>query len=217
LGVENLPASQPKESRTPDRLEQSAVSVGIMLAVLWIVEAVDWAFKHRLDRYGIKPRKLSGLIGILAAPFLHAGWGHLFANTVPLAILGLLLLLSSTIRDVVVATVLVVLVGGFGAWVLGASNSVHIGASGVVFGWVGFLALRGFFSKNVGQIVMGLIVALVYGGVIWRGVLPIQRGNVSWQGHLFGFLGGALAAWLLRRRENRPAVAAPSSVQGLTP
>ena len=180
------------------RLERAAITIGAIVAVLWAAEAIDWVLKHRLDRYGIRPRQVRGLSGILFAPFLHAGFGHLLSNTVPIVILGLLVILTAPNRFLL-ATLIVTVVSGLGAWLLGASNSVHIGASGVVFGWVGYLLFRGVFSRRAGQLILGVLVAVIYGGMLIRGVLPNHQ-QVSWQAHLFGAIGGALAAFLERRK-----------------
>jgi membrane associated rhomboid family serine protease len=163
---------------------------------MWVSELLDTAVAHRLDRYGVQPRTLVGLRGIPFAPFLHVGWQHLIGNTVPFAILGVLIALSGVVRFAK-ANVIIGLCSGLGMWLFGATGSVHLGASGMVFGYLGYLLSRGFFDRRFGQIVLGAIVGVVYGGLLW-GVLPTNTG-VSWQGHLFGFLGGVGAAWIMRR------------------
>ena len=175
-------------------LQKALAVIGGIVAVLWIVEAIDTIDKHRLDAWGVRPHTLVGLRGIAFAPFLHSGFGHLIGNTVPFALLGLVVLTGGLQRFVAV-TFIVATASGAGTWVFGQSNQIHIVASGVVFGYLGYLVSRGFFERKLGQIAAGILVALVYGGMIW-GILPNQRG-VSWQGHLFGLLGGVLAARLL--------------------
>ena len=177
-----------------DSLQTALAVIGGIVAVLWIVEAIDTVDKHRLDAWGVRPHTLVGLRGIAFAPFLHTGFGHLIGNTIPFALLGLVVLTGGIQRFVAVSAIVLVS-SGLGTWLLGQSNQVHIGASGVVFGYLGYLVSRGFFERKIGQIAAGVLVALVYGGMIW-GILPNQRG-VSWQGHLFGLLGGVLAARLL--------------------
>jgi membrane associated rhomboid family serine protease len=168
------------------------------VGLLWAIEIVDAVlFLGSLDRFGVRPRSMEGLVGVAFAPLLHMGFGHLIANTLPLITLGWLIMLRQT-RDLVVVTVLAALVSGLGTWLIGASDSVHIGASGVIFGYFGFLLLRGYFERSVLSIGLSLAVAAVYGGMLW-GVLPSGY-RISWEGHLFGFLGGVLAARIMSRR-----------------
>lgn len=170
------------------------------VALLWLVEIIDWViFGGRLDRYGIRPRQLAGLWGILFAPFLHGNFEHLTANTLPLLVLGWLVMLRET-GDWLVVTVLSALVGGLGTWLIGAANTSHIGASGILFGYFGFLLMRGYFERSLVAIAFSILVISLYGGIVW-GVLPGQPG-ISWEGHLFGFIGGALAARLLARQRS---------------
>ena len=164
------------------------------VAVLWVTEIVDTLLGNRLDAEGIRPGDPDGLSGIAFAPLLHGGFGHLAANSVPLLVLGFLILLSGVARWIAVTT-LVWLVAGVGTWLFGGVGTVHIGASGLVFGWLTYLIVRGLVTRRPGQIAVGVVVLLVYGGTLW-GVLPGQPG-VSWQGHLFGALAGVLAAWWL--------------------
>ena len=179
-------------------LKTQAIILGGFVAIIWILEIVDLLWGGRLNAYGIRPRSIIGLRGILFAPFLHRDFGHLIANTIPFLTLGWLILLRET-RDFFVVTVVTMLISGLGVWLFGAPYTIHIGASGVIFGYLGFLLLRGYFERSVVSILLSLIVGFLYGGVIW-GVLPSQPG-ISWEGHLFGFLGGVLAARLLARRK----------------
>lgn len=175
------------------------VVLGGFVALMWVVEIVDLLFlRGSLNSYGIRPRSIIGLRGILFAPFLHAGLAHLIANTIPFLTLGWLTMLRET-SDFFVVTAIAILVGGLGTWLTGSPYSIHIGASGLVFGYLGFLLLRGYFERSASAVVFSLIVGVFYGGMLW-GVLPLQYG-VSWQGHLFGFIGGGLAARLLARRK----------------
>jgi membrane associated rhomboid family serine protease len=181
-------------------LKLHAWLLGSMVAVMWVLEIVDQGvLGGALDAYGIHPRQVDGLAGIAFAPFLHLGFAHLASNTVPFLIFGWLILLHA-VRDFVLVTLLAIVVGGVGTWAIGAPG-VHIGASGVVFGYFGFLLLRGWFRRSIGSILLSLAVGAAYGGLIF-GVLPGQAG-ISWEGHLFGFAGGALGAYALARR--RPA------------
>ncbi|MBA2449957.1 MAG: rhomboid family intramembrane serine protease [Chloroflexi bacterium] len=168
------------------------------IALIWALELVDLLlFGGSLDAFGIRPRTPSGLLGIIFAPFLHGGLPHLVANTVPFLTLGWLVMLRRT-SDFFVVTLIAGLVGGLGVWLVGRPNSVHIGASGLVFGYLGYLLLRGYFERSVSAILLSIAVGLFYGGALW-GLLPSQPG-VSWQAHLFGFLGGGGAARALARR-----------------
>jgi len=168
------------------------VLLGGLIAVLWGVEIVDaFAFGGRLDGMGIRPRTPEGLQGILVAPFLHGGFPHLVANTVPLIVLGWLVLLRDA-RQFIGVLAVTTLVGGFGVWLLGRPGSIHIGASLWVFGLLGYLLAAGWFERKLGTILLSLFVFALYGGALW-GVLPGERG-VSWESHLFGFAAGVFAA-----------------------
>ena len=171
--------------------------IGGFVALLYVIEFIDSLMNNRLDADGVRPREADGLMGIVFAPLLHAGWGHLAANTLPVLVLGFLILLSGA-RTWLAVTAIVWVVGGFGTWLTGQDNSVHIGASVLIFGWLVYLIVRGFFSAKMGQIALGVLILIFYGGMLW-GVFPGEQG-ISWQGHLFGALGGALAAWLLADR-----------------
>ena len=178
----------PRQSRP---LVAAQVIVGFV-ALLYLVELVDTLDRNRLDGYGIRPREVDGLDGIVFAPLLHHGWAHLAANTVPLLVFGFLILLAGVARWAAV-TAIVWLVGGAGTWLTGQPHSLHLGASVLAFGWLVYLLLRGVFARDASQVALGAILLFLYGGILY-GVLPGQPG-VSWQGHLFGALGGALAAY----------------------
>lgn len=177
-------------------MAQGLVVLMALVAITWVVEIVDWLVPGRwLDSFGIHPRTLSGLFGIFFAPFLHGGFSHLAANTVPFLTLGFLVLLRG-MGTFIGVSLLVIVLGGLGVWLLAPGNSVHIGASGLIFGYLGYLLARGYFERSFGSIAIALLVAVVYGGALW-GVLPSDP-RISWQGHLFGFLGGIATAGLLR-------------------
>jgi membrane associated rhomboid family serine protease len=173
------------------------IVVAAMAALMWIVEVVDQVAGGRLDSGGIEPREVDGLDGIVWAPFLHGGFEHLIGNTIPFLLLGFAIALSGVAR-VILVTVIVVVVGGLGTWLVAPANTVHIGASGIVFGYAGYLVARGAFSRSVSQILLGLVVLVVWGATLLQGLVP--EDGISWQGHVFGALGGVLAAWLLERR-----------------
>jgi membrane associated rhomboid family serine protease len=183
-------------------VRQQVVVLGGSVTTIWAGFAAQMVTGDALLAFGIRPRTVEGLWGILVAPFLHANPEHLIANTVPLLVLGWLVMLRDA-RHFVPVTVLAMLGAGLTAWTLGAPGSVHIGASGVVFGYLGFLILAGWFARSVGAIALSLIVTVLWGGLVF-GVLPGQPG-ISWQAHLGGFVGGVLAArWLAPRRSTVP-------------
>ena len=199
-------ARQPKK-RSP--MLVGGATIISFVALLYIVEAFDQLNGHRFDQNGIRPRETDGLWGILFAPLLHANWAHLAANTGPALVLGFLVTLAGLSRFLW-ATAIVWIVGGLGTWLIGnwgsscGLESDHIGASGLIFGWLTFLLVFGFFTRSGWQIVIGLVVLVLYGGVLW-GAVPVLNvcGGVSWQGHLCGGIAGVLAAYLLSRPERQ--------------
>ena len=179
-------------------LKSHAYILGGLILFMWLLEVTDqFIFGTGLDAYGVRPWSINGLRGILFAPFLHAGFPHLIANTVPFLVLGWLVMIKQ-VRDFVMVTLIVMIISGLGIWVFGKPSSVHLGASSLIFGYFGFLLLRGYFERSPHSIFFSVIVAVLYGGLLW-GVLPGQTG-ISWQGHLFGFVGGGLAAYLMAER-----------------
>jgi membrane associated rhomboid family serine protease len=182
---------------------QSALTfVAGMAGLMWIVEIVDQILGGDLDQYGIEPHQADGLVGIVFAPFLHAGFGHLIGNTIPFLILGATIALSGLAR-VVATTVIVGMIGGLGTWLVAPEGTDHIGASGIVFGYATYLIARGVFSRNLLHLGVGVVVIGVYGSTLLFGLAP--RDGISWQGHLFGGVGGVVAARVLDRRRLREA------------
>ncbi len=184
------------------------VTMVTFVALLYLVELVDQLTRHSLDAYGIRPLQADGLWGIVCAPVLHASWEHLMANTVPLLVLGFLVTLAGLARFVW-ATTIVWILGGFGTWVIGNVGSAcgptdHIGASGLIFGWLAFLLVFGIFVRRAWNIVVGLVVLFVYGGIL-LGAMPVLGtcGGVSWQGHLCGAIAGVVAAYALSGPERK--------------
>jgi membrane associated rhomboid family serine protease len=173
-------------------------NVGVLfwfVAFLWMLELIDLLLlSGALDRLGIHPRDLDHWWGIFAAPFLHGGLPHLIANTVPLVVLGWFVMMRG-LNTFLSVSALAVVLGGLGVWLFADPRTVHIGASGLIFGFLGYLLLRGFFERSLSAVFVAVIVAVLYGGAL-LGVLPGQPG-VSWEGHLFGFLAGAAAARIL--------------------
>ncbi len=194
-----------RETRLRDigeTLKSHLIILGGFIAFLWFVEIVNaFVFRGGLNIYGIRPRNFDGLQGVLFAPLLHSSFAHLMANTVPLLVLGWFVLLRGT-RTFAVVTMVAIVISGLGTWLIGPANSVHIGASGLVFGYFGFLVLNGYFERSLTAVLWAVLVFLLYGSLLW-GVLP-QANGISWQGHLFGFVGGGVAAYLLAKRPSPP-------------
>jgi membrane associated rhomboid family serine protease len=181
-----------------DTLKGHAMILGGFVAFLWLLEVADFLiFRGSLNLYGIRPRTADGLAGIIYAPLLHGNFAHLAANTVPLLVLGWFVLLRGT-RTFLIVTLVTIVVSGFGTWLIGPANTVHIGASGLVFGYFGFLLISGYFERSATAVLWSILVFFLYGSLLW-GVLP-QGNGISWQGHLFGFIGGGVAAYLLNKR-----------------
>lgn len=183
---------------TPKRPWVRAIQViGALLILLWAIEIVDVITGHALDGFGIVPRHLGSLAHIATAPLLHFGWAHLIANSLPFFVLGVLVYLDGAARWVI-TTLTVIISSGLLVWLISPPNSITAGASGVVFGWLSYVLVRGLFTRRIGQILLAAAILAIYGGVLW-GLLPMVAG-VSWQGHLGGAIGGVLAAWLLNGR-----------------
>ncbi|MBO85895.1 MAG: rhomboid family intramembrane serine protease [Deltaproteobacteria bacterium] len=178
---------------TKTRVRVAAVAGPI--AGFWALELLDTVILGgRLDQFGVQPRSVAGLWGIPLSPALHGGFGHLVANTVPWLVLGFLTTARSA-HDYWRVVVVSAATGGLGAWILGAPGTVHIGASGVVFGFLGFLMGRGYWERRWSAIALSLAVTLGFGSMLW-GMVPVLAGvSTSWQAHLFGWLGGL---WMAR-------------------
>jgi membrane associated rhomboid family serine protease len=194
--------------RTAPRPFWAALVMLALLAGMWALEFVDQLSGNRLDELGIHAQEIDGLPEIFSAPFLHAGWQHLMSNSVPFFVLGFLVLLGGVARWLL-SSLISIVSSGLTAWLLTPPNTIVLGASGLIFGWLTYLLVRGLWSRRPGQVVLAVVVLLVYGGLIF-GVLPGQVG-ISWQAHLGGAVGGIIAAWLLHRRATRPVVAPRSS------
>ncbi len=180
-------------------LRRWARTILLLIATIWIVGLLNLVvLGGRWMSLGIVPRTEDGLLGILFSPFLHASIGHLLANSAGILVFGGLVILRSEVHFWVV-TVVGGLASGFGTWLLGRP-ALHIGASGVIFAYFGYLICTGWFERRAGSILLSMLVLLIWGSTIF-GVLPVEP-SVSWEGHLFGLLGGATAAWLLARRRH---------------
>jgi membrane associated rhomboid family serine protease len=190
--------THPSKRVMPANPKAAAAVVLAFTALLYAVEAVDAAIPANLDHAGIQSRTISGLDGVLWAPLLHGGWDHLIANTVPIVLFGFLAM-SAGIGQWLAVTATIWVFSGVGVWLTGPPDAVTIGASGLAFGWLAYLLVRGFFNRSPGQLAIASALFLLYGGMLW-GVLPIAAG-VSWQGHLFGAVSGVFAAWLVARAD----------------
>jgi membrane associated rhomboid family serine protease len=187
-----MPSSLTQTSRQVTRsLRRQTITLGAALGAGWAVFGLNVVLGGALLRFGIVPRTTDGLAGILVAPFLHANLNHLIANTIPFLLFGWLVMLRDR-RHFWLVTLMAMLGSGLLSWAFGAPHSVHVGASGLIFGYLGFLLLAGWYARSASSIALSLLVATVWGGTV-LGVLPGTPG-VSWQGHLGGFLGGVLAA-----------------------
>lgn len=185
-------------------LEDQARAVGELILIAWAIHIVDWGFGRGAFgwAFGVRPRQVTGLFGIALAPFLHGvrrkdgepDNSHIVGNTLAFAVLGLFIAVQG-LRLFYVVSIVSALVGGLGTWLFGRENTYHVGASGVIYGYTGFLLVYGFISRNILALILGITTFILYGRYI-VGILPTRPG-ISWEGHLFGFIGGVFAAYLI--------------------
>jgi len=171
-------------------LKERAFWIVAFVACIWMAASLNAFLGLRLDTWGLYPRTLRGVPGIFLAPLLHDGLPHVLANTVPFVVLGSLVILRG-VREFLELTVFVVAVGGGAVWLVGRP-AYHVGASGLIMGYLGFLVARGWYERSFTSAIIAVFVVLCYGGALW-GVLP-GAWTVSWEMHLFGLLAGILAA-----------------------
>jgi membrane associated rhomboid family serine protease len=171
----------------------------LMLTVMWALEVTDYLLDGRLDQYGVRAHDTGELPQIFSAPFLHVGFGHLMANSIPFLVLGFLAA-ARGLTKFAVMNLMVIVIAGMGVWLTGPSDKETLGASILVFGYFGYLLGRGVFERHLADIAIAAVVLLLYGTMV-LGVLP-SNPSISWQGHLFGMLGGVFASWVLRRRRS---------------
>ena len=183
-----------------NNLKVTIASVALLVALMWAVGMVNALLDYRLSEYGVVPRTVDGLIGIPLMPFLHGSFDHLVVNTLPIVVLGGLVAFQGS-KKFLTASVFITLVGGSALWVVGRT-AVHVGASGLVFGYFGYLIARAWYTRSLVAVLIAVVVAVVYGGIL-LGVLPFFQEGVSWEGHLTGLIAGALAARLMWK-ENQP-------------
>ena len=187
------------------------------VGLMWVVEAADQVLvsvtgnpQNTLDTYGVSPLSTDGLLGILFQPLLHGDWAHLIGNSIALLVLGSIIAMSG-VRPLVTVTVVSWLASGLVSWLLGGSGTIHIGASGIVFGYIIYVIVRGFFSRRFLHLLIGVVIGLFYGIDMLAGLSPMQEG-ISWQGHLGGAIGGFLSAYSLKR-DRKPKQLAPGQLR----
>jgi membrane associated rhomboid family serine protease len=186
--------------RAQTQLEGLIVLTGIV-GIMWIVEAINSLDSNRISKSdGIYARNLDHIWGIFTAPFLHFSWQHLIANTVPFVFMGVIIALQGA-RRLMLVTLIIIVIGGLGTWLIAPSGTDTAGVSGVVFGYATYLFTRGFFNRSVLELLTGLVVGVVWGGALLSSIVPHY--GISWQGHACGAVAGVIAAYLMRR--DRPA------------
>lgn len=191
----------PPRTRTPLRRGQTQLEGLILLtgivAIMWVLEAINSLDSNRIARSdGIYARNVDHIWAIFTAPFLHFSWQHLIANTIPFLFMGVIIAMKGA-RRLLLVTLVIIVVGGLGTWLIAPSGTDTAGASGVVFGYATYLFARGFFNRSVLELLTGLVVGVVWGGALLSSIVP--HTGVSWQGHVCGAIGGVVAAYLVRR------------------
>ncbi|KPA13785.1 rhomboid family membrane protein [Candidatus Magnetomorum sp. HK-1] len=162
-----------------------------VVSILWGIHLFNIIFPYELRLFGIRPRDIQGLWGILFCPFLHQNLSHLIANSSALIVLlSVSFMYSRKLTEI--ALIYIIIIGGGMVWLLGESGSLHIGASGIIFGLIGFLIFSGFYHQNLKAIIIAILVCFFYGGALWS--LFIVMPGVSWSGHFFGFISGIIAS-----------------------
>jgi membrane associated rhomboid family serine protease len=178
------------------KFRDALIVMGAFLAVLWVLQIANWADGYRLDtEFGILPEQVSRLPEIFTAPLLHFSWQHIEGNSVPLFVLGVLAAYRSIPRFLL-ASLIIAVTSGLAVWLFQSGNELTVGASGLIFGYFGYVLTRGFFDRSLVDIGVGLLAGALYWTIL-AVALPGTPG-VSWIGHLGGLVGGILAAWLLR-------------------
>lgn len=187
-----------KNSTDNNLFQNIQIAFGIII-LLWAVFIFDWILPINLKMYGLRPRNPDHLLGIIYYPFLHGSLKHIAGNTGTLLVL-LIISLSLSRKMTGFAIIFIMLAGGSAVWLFGKPNTVHIGASGVIFGLMGFLLFIGIFQKKWKPLVFSVLVFFAYGGVLLS-LLTIVQG-ISWSGHFWGFVSGVISAWLMRNGED---------------
>jgi membrane associated rhomboid family serine protease len=203
----------PPRSRVPIRRAQTQIEGLIVLTgivgVMWLLEAINSIDSNRISASdGIYARNIDHIWAIFTAPFLHFSWQHLIANTVPFVFMGVIIALQGA-RRLLLVTLIIVVIGGLGTWLIAPAGTDTAGASGVVFGYATYLFARGFFNRSVLELLTGLVVGVVWGGALLSSIVP--HTGVSWQGHVCGAIGGVVAAYVVRRDRPVKPGSAPMS------
>lgn len=200
------------------KVRDAVVLMSAFVAVLWILQVFNWADGYRLDyQLGILPHQVSRLPEIFTAPFLHVSWQHIEGNTVPLFVLGVLAAYRG-IKKFLLLTLIVAVTSGLAVWLFQSGNELTVGASGLIFGYFGYVVVRGFFDRNLVDIGVGIVAGVLYWTIL-EVAIPGTPG-ISWIGHLGGLFGGVVAAWVLRERATAvgpPAAAPPLRGPGSPP
>jgi len=195
-------APKPVLSRRAIAARQSVEGLSLLIglvAIMWVVEVVNSLDSYRLDTDGgIVPRDVDRVWAIFTSPFLHAGWQHLIDNTIPFVFMGVIIAMRGAAKLALV-TLIVIVIGGLGTWLIAPAGTETVGASGVVFGYATYLFARGLFDRSALQIFTGVVVGVVWGGALVSSVVP--HAGISWQAHVCGAIGGVIAAWLLAGRQ----------------
>jgi membrane associated rhomboid family serine protease len=214
--VETHTLPKPKRLRSPNVMAQreGLLLLFAIVALMWLVEVVNVIDSNNLRADGIYPRDLGRLWGIFTSPFIHYSWSHLIDNTLPFVFMGVIIALRGAARLAAV-TLIVIVVGGLGTWLIAGSGTDTIGASGVVFGYATYLFARGVFNRSVLEVLVGIVVGAVWGAALIASIVP--QNHVSWQAHVCGAIGGVVAAWVLRRDRaaKSPAASAKSPAAAL--
>lgn len=210
FGRNREPSGTSEPRFDPTSWSGALIVIGLVTAVLYVVEYFNAAHNYSWDRFGVRPRQADGLWGVVTQPFLHASWGHLLSNTIPLVAIGWALMLSG-IRVFLFVTACVVVIGDFLTWLVAPSGQIIVGASGLIFGWLGYLVARAVFSRRI-KWIMVAVMLLVFFGTLLGSLLPTVDSRVSWQSHVCGALVGVAVAWFLHPRKGgrgRPAGRTP--------
>jgi membrane associated rhomboid family serine protease len=196
--IENseIEIDQLKQQSVYARLRDQAYFIFTIVGIFYFIELADVLTGQSLEIWGgIYPRKLTGLIGIPLAPFLHGNWPHLFANTLPFIVLGGLVIISSNRERFVGVSCIIAGIAGIGTWLF-AKGGYHIGASSLIFGYLGFLLWRAWLGRNLGWTIIAVLAGFLYGSIIISLFRSQGQGGISWSGHAFGLAGGIIAAFI---------------------